>query len=303
MTTRVMRWLGGAGAPALTLRAAADSAAKRRDLLRPWIAGQLLLSVVAPKSPGPLQVFLSGATIMHSKRQMARVLHGVGLASSGEVFWSIFAEISDADLDAEVGECAEIVRELRAWRDIGARDIVIAFADNLGFKTKEGYLQFCHQMIKRVSWDEIKRLGVDKKESYVRPSLEDVTGDVNFTLGMTEEGVACLASRRVFDWGAAILAERAIRDGHVLDDGGANDDDDALAKEEERAAKVALLRAGKPVLTDARGIFKVEGRAAGPVEVGATGNVMDDNDVRVLPPKMEDFASGPVPTHILNPKP
>jgi hypothetical protein len=86
----------------------------------------------------------------------------------------------------------------------GWRSIIMAVADNMGYKRKGGYMQTAVHALLVIPWESIVEIGAHREELWIRPERDVVVQADEFTMGFDAEGEATLVERRKLAWDEAV---------------------------------------------------------------------------------------------------
>ena len=158
----------------------------------------------------------------------------------------------------------------------GRRSIIMAVADNMGYKRKGGYMQTAVHALLVIPWESIVKIEAHREELWIRPERDEVVKADEFTMGFDAEGEATLVKRRKLAWEEAVELWKCTRstDGNQ-DDSTSNDLDEETHPDVRR---------------DNQGTVTLGGRV-----LGSTGdesiNQLEANKTAMQEVRLEDFAN------------
>ena len=160
----------------------------------------------------------------------------------------------------------------------GRRSIIMAVADNMGFKRKGGYMQTAVHALLVIAWEDIVKIGAHKEEFWIRPEWEKVRDDEEFTMGFDAEGETTLVQRRKLAWGDAVELWKCTTE---------TDGDEAQG---DTASNDLDEDTHPNVRRDDKGTVVLEGRVLG--LTGETSvNQLEANKTAMQETRLEDFSS------------
>lgn len=163
-------------------------------------------------------------------------------------------------------------------KQYGWRSIIMAVADNMGYKRKGGYMQTSVHALLVIPWSLVVELGAHLEELWIRPERDAVVGADEFTMGFDAEGEATLVQRRRLAWDEAVELWKCT---HAVDVNEARIDTAANDLDEETHPDVRR---------DNRGTVTLNGRVLG--STGDTSvNQLEANRTSMQEARLEDFSS------------